>query len=198
MMVGIGWDSHCPISLLHTRLLAVCHGTLLLLRYTTPPCPQVYTPPDVGLPRFLPPSLIHPSHTHSPTNPYQPNPIPLTSFPPPSHQIVALTKAPASATSPILIDVREPDELASTGRIPGALNMPVRSGADGFFLTDAEFADRFGFAAPARDAPLVFYCKAGVRSRAAAQLARQAGWADVAEYPGSWSDWVANGGEVQR
>jgi rhodanese-related sulfurtransferase len=43
----------------------------------------------------------------------------------------------------------------------------------------------------------VFYCKAGVRSRAAAELARQAGWEKVGEYPGSWLDWEKNGGPTK-
>lgn len=40
------------------------------------------------------------------------------------------------------------------------------------------------------------YCKAGVRSRAAAGLARQAGWEKVGEYQGSWLDWASNGGNI--
>lgn len=46
------------------------------------------------------------------------------------------------------------------------------------------------------DKEVVFYCKSGVRSRAAAELARQAGYECVGEYPGSWLDWVKKGGEV--
>lgn len=42
---------------------------------------------------------------------------------------------------------------------------------------------------------MVFYCKAGVRSRAAAEMARMAGWEKVGEYSGSWDEWVAKGGE---
>ncbi len=41
----------------------------------------------------------------------------------------------------------------------------------------------------------MFYCRAGVRSRAAAGLAKQAGWENVSEYAGSWLDWEKNGGE---
>lgn len=44
----------------------------------------------------------------------------------------------------------------------------------------------------------MFYCKAGVRSRAAAGLAREAGWKRVGEYPGSWIDWAGKGGKVER
>lgn len=94
----------------------------------------------------------------------------------------------------ILIDTREPGELQATGTIPGALNIPVTTQPDAFFITAEEFEDRFGFDRPAQDQEVVFYCKAGVRSRAAAELARQAGWAKVGEYQGSWLDWEKKGG----
>ncbi len=58
--------------------------------------------------------------------------------------------------------------------------------------------DRFGYVRPAKDVEVVFYCKAGVRSRAAAALARDAGWTKVGEYPGSWIDWSEKGGKVER
>ena len=45
---------------------------------------------------------------------------------------------------------------------------------------------------------LVFYCKAGVRSSAAAQLASQNGYEKVAEYRGSWLDWEKKGGETSK
>jgi len=98
----------------------------------------------------------------------------------------------------VLIDVREPGELASTGRIPGALNIPVTTAPDAFFLSEEEFEDKFGFERPAKDAEVVFYCKAGVRSRAAAGLAQSAGWERVGEFPGSWNVWSEKGGRVDR
>ncbi|EFX05761.1 rhodanese domain containing protein [Grosmannia clavigera kw1407] len=108
------------------------------------------------------------------------------------------TATKKAGSTVILVDAREPGELAATGRIPGAINIPVTSSPDGFFLPDEEFEDRFGFERPARDAEIVFYCKAGVRSRAAATLARDAGWTNVAEYPGSWLDWTGKGGAVEH
>lgn len=96
------------------------------------------------------------------------------------------------------LDTREPGELQDTGRIPGAINIPVTTSPDGFFLPDEEFEDRFGFARPSQDTEVIFYCKAGVRSRAAASLAKEAGWTRVGEYPGSWKDWSEKGGKVQR
>ncbi|CAP70360.1 uncharacterized protein PODANS_3_4430 [Podospora anserina S mat+] len=97
-----------------------------------------------------------------------------------------------------IIDSREPGELQQTGHIPSAINIPVTTSPDSFFISPEEFEDRFGFPRPAKDQELIFYCKAGVRSRAAAQLAKQAGWEKVGEYPGSWLDWFEKGGAVER
>jgi 3-mercaptopyruvate sulfurtransferase SseA len=78
--------------------------------------------------------------------------------------------------------------------IPTSVNIPVTSSPDAFFITPEEFEERFGFERPEKEDEVVFYCKAGVRSRAAAELARQAGWRTVSEYPGSWMDWENNSG----
>ncbi|CAK7241095.1 MAG: Thiosulfate sulfurtransferase rdl2, mitochondrial [Sporothrix thermara] len=107
-----------------------------------------------------------------------------------------LVKKPDSSI--VIVDAREPAELKDTGRIPGAINIPVTTAPDSFFLPDEEFEDRFGFARPDRDTEVIFYCKAGVRSRAAAGLAKEAGWTKVGEYPGSWLDWSGKGGPVER
>ncbi|EAA32680.2 Rhodanese-like protein [Neurospora crassa] len=98
----------------------------------------------------------------------------------------------------IIIDTREPGELHQTGRIPTAINIPITTSPDSFFISEDEFEDRFGFPRPSKDSEVVFYCKAGVRSRGAAGLAREAGWEKVGEYPGSWLDWAARGGKVER
>jgi len=94
--------------------------------------------------------------------------------------------------------VREPGELQQTGRIPHAINIPIISAPDSFLISDEEFEDRFGYVRPSHDAELVLYCKAGVRGRAAARLARDAGWTNVGEYPGSWLDWAEKGGPVEK
>lgn len=94
-------------------------------------------------------------------------------------------------------DVREPSEYAA-GYIPSAINIPIKSQADAMFLPGDEFEDRFGFSKPTADQKVVFYCKSGVRSSAAAQLAQQIGYTDVAEYRGSWLDWEKNGGSSSK
>ncbi|PMD23193.1 Rhodanese-like protein [Hyaloscypha hepaticicola] len=97
----------------------------------------------------------------------------------------------------ILIDTREPSELQATGTIPGSINIPITTKPDSFFISAEEFEDRMGFERPGKEKEVVFYCKAGVRSRAAAELARQAGWEKVGEYSGSWMDWEKRGGEKE-
>ncbi|KAK7981603.1 hypothetical protein PG996_009293 [Apiospora saccharicola] len=101
-----------------------------------------------------------------------------------------------------LIDVREPGEIRQTGRIPGALNIPITTSPDSFHISEEEFEDRFGFARPNpnenEEQEVVLYCKAGVRSRAAAGIAREAGWKKVGEYPGSWVEWSGKGGKIER
>jgi len=48
---------------------------------------------------------------------------------------------------------------------------------------------------------VVFYCKAGVRSRTAARMAvGEGGWrgVKVGEMGGGWLEWEVKGGEVER
>ncbi|KAI1107040.1 Rhodanese-like protein [Jackrogersella minutella] len=110
----------------------------------------------------------------------------------------AVSSPPTSKPRVTIIDTREPMELTQTGRIPGALNIPISSAPDSFHIGADEFRDRYGFDRPPAGGDVVFYCKAGVRSRAAARIARDAGYTNVGEYPGSWLDWVKNGGAVER
>ncbi|OAA69030.1 Rhodanese-like protein [Cordyceps fumosorosea ARSEF 2679] len=98
----------------------------------------------------------------------------------------------------VLVDVREPAELRETGKIPGAVNIPVTTAVQSFHVPEEDFEDAFGYPRPAKDKTLVFYCKAGVRAKAAAGLALHAGWKSVGEYRGSWLDWAEHGGPVEK
>lgn len=84
--------------------------------------------------------------------------------------------------------MREPSEFRC-GAIPTAINVPIATAPEAWSLPEDQFEDRFGFAKPQTGVELVFYCKAGVRSSAAAQLALQNGYEKVGEYRGSWLDW---------
>ena len=97
-------------------------------------------------------------------------------------------------------DVREPSELIQTGYIPTAKNIPLKTSfTDALSLSAEDFEDRFDFPRPDANQEVVFYCLGGVRSRMAAQMAREAGFAGaVGDYSGSWEDWIEKGGEVAR
>ncbi len=88
--------------------------------------------------------------------------------------------------------------------------MPITTHPDAFHLSSEDFFDRFGFEKPrAKDDTsvggdergegvvdeVIFYCKAGVRSRAAARLAREWVGVRVGDFNGGWLDWEGNGGE---
>ncbi len=78
-----------------------------------------------------------------------------------------------------LIDVREAGELASTGSIPNALNVPLPA-LPAFFRERVE---------EWRDDLLVFSCARGMRAERAAWQAKEAGFKQVAVYYGSYADW---------
>lgn len=106
-------------------------------------------------------------------------------------QVLSVVEDPSD--SRLLIDVREPHEFG-TDTIPTAINLPITSQPDALLLSPAEFQDQFGFAKPPTGKEVIFFCKAGVRSKSAAGIARQAGYTNVGEYPGSWNDWQKKGG----
>jgi rhodanese-related sulfurtransferase len=75
-----------------------------------------------------------------------------------------------------LVDVRTQPELAYVGRIPGALAIEWQtlpgSRPNPEFI--AELAASVG-----KDEPVMFICRSGVRSHAAAEAALQAGWREA-------------------
>jgi rhodanese-related sulfurtransferase len=89
------------------------------------------------------------------------------------NQILAILETPSN--SRLLIDVREPHEFEKN-TIPTAINLPITSHPDALLLSEEEFQDQFNFAKPPLNKEVVFFCKAGVRSSAAAGIARQAGY----------------------
>jgi len=86
----------------------------------------------------------------------------------------------------VLIDVREPDEVAA-GRIPGAVNIPR-----GFL------EQRIEASAPARDAAVVLYCGSGPRSILGARTLALLGYRDVSSLAGGITAWKGSGRPVEQ
>ncbi|HTW75004.1 MAG TPA: molybdopterin-synthase adenylyltransferase MoeB [Steroidobacteraceae bacterium] len=87
--------------------------------------------------------------------------------------------AAGGAAPPLrLIDVREPDEYAR-GHLPRAENLPLPR------IEEQGFAEL----ALAREAPVVFLCRSGVRSLKACALARRAGIATPLQLEGGLLAW---------
>ncbi|KAF8640905.1 hypothetical protein AX17_000553 [Amanita inopinata Kibby_2008] len=88
-----------------------------------------------------------------------------------------------------LVDVREPDEVIQ-GMIPSAVNLPLSVLGDSLHLSREAFKAKHGFEKPKKDEELIFYCRSGVRSTSASDVAKRNGFANVQNYKGSWLEWV--------
>ncbi|KAM7364018.1 rhodanese domain-containing protein CG4456 [Cochliomyia hominivorax] len=93
-----------------------------------------------------------------------------------------------------LIDVRNKDELASTGVIPGSINIPLPELGQAFELSDNDFKTQFNRAKPTHDSPLIFSCLLGGRAQKASNLAVAQGFKNAKPYPGSWTEWALKEG----
>lgn len=86
----------------------------------------------------------------------------------------------------VIVDVREDGEVAA-GQIPGAVH-----------ISRSYVENRIESAAPDRDAPVILYCAAGVRSLYAAKtLVDDLGYTDVRSMRGGFTLWKDSGYEVE-
>ena len=84
-----------------------------------------------------------------------------------------------------LVDVRGPGEVRTSGRVPGAVVVPL-----------PELVRRLGELDPAK--PTVVYCAGGYRSSIAASTLRAAGFADVSDLMGGFGAWNDGARPVAR
>jgi thiosulfate/3-mercaptopyruvate sulfurtransferase len=106
---------------------------------------------------------------------------------------------------PLLIDARDAPRYAGTeerveplaGHIPGAVNMPYQEllGPDGLLLDAEAQRDRWQWLETGNQQPVV-YCGSGITACVNLLSLELAGVKGARMYPGSWSDWCQQGGEV--
>jgi rhodanese-related sulfurtransferase len=93
----------------------------------------------------------------------------------------------------VFVDVREGAELATQGKIPGAVHAP--RGHLEFYADPSAPYHKPELASGKR---LVVYCASGGRSALAAKTLKDMGIANVANMLGGFSAWQQNGGEIER
>ncbi|XP_034826225.1 rhodanese domain-containing protein CG4456-like [Maniola hyperantus] len=90
----------------------------------------------------------------------------------------------------VIIDVRNPDEVNSTGKIPSSINIPLGNVQDALAtMSDEEFQKTFRRTKPSASDELIFYCRSGKRSTEALDKALKLGFNKSKTYLGSWNDW---------
>lgn len=104
---------------------------------------------------------------------------------------VAEAKAKIAAGA-LVVDVRDPAEVAASGKVPGAVNVP-RGMLE--FKADAASAAHMPEFDTAR--PVVLYCAVGGRAALAGKMLQEMGFSDVSNI-GGFKDWVEGGGDVER
>ena len=76
--------------------------------------------------------------------------------------------------------------------------LAVEELSDAFKLDGDAFKAKCGFAKPSPDAVIVTHCGKGGRATKAAAALKEMGFPKAEVYKGSFKDWVANGGKVEK
>lgn len=93
----------------------------------------------------------------------------------------------------VLVDVRDPRELARDGRVPGAFHCP--RGMLEFWIDPESPYQKPVFG---EDRKFVFFCGGGLRSALAAKVAQDMGLRPVAHIVGGFAAWKKAGGPVEQ
>ena len=92
----------------------------------------------------------------------------------------------------LLVDLREPGELAQNGAIPGAVHAP--RGMLEFYADPTSSYHRPGFEPDRR---VILHCASGGRSALAADTLQQMGYTNVAHLDGGFNAWKGAGKPVE-
>lgn len=92
----------------------------------------------------------------------------------------------------LFLDVREPGEVATSGKVPGALAVPR-----GLVEFRADPASPMHDAAFDRAKTIVTYCASGGRSALVGKTLKDMGYANVRNL-GGFKGWVDSGGDVEK
>lgn len=140
------------------------------------------------------------------TDDVRPEPGRATARPWPREAVATADEVAAGAA--LVIDARAPERYRGevepidprAGHVPGAVNVPFAGNvaADGRFLPAARLRKRFRAAGAQEDGEIIVYCGSGVTATHDVLALQQAGYRRVRLFPGSWSQWSAEGGREVR
>ena len=88
----------------------------------------------------------------------------------------------------LVVDLREADELAQTGKIPGAIHVPR-----GMLEFRADLASPYHFDELDPSRRVIVHCAAGGRSALAARTLNEMGYENVAHLDGGITAWIGAG-----
>ena len=118
-----------------------------------------------------------------------------------SAEMVAEAKAKVQAVTPeeaagmenvVFVDVRDPAEVAASGKVAGAVNVPR-----GMLEFRADPSSSYYDTALDPSKTVVTYCAAGGRAALAAAMLREMGYTDV-RHMGGFKDWAEKGLPVDK
>lgn len=102
-------------------------------------------------------------------------------------------RAQVESGTALLVDIRDPRELARDGRIPGAFHAPR-----GMLEFWVDPASPYHKDALATDRTLVLFCASSWRSALSADTLQSMGVANVAEMQGGFTAWRDAGAPVEK
>ncbi|NVJ62503.1 MAG: rhodanese-like domain-containing protein [Gammaproteobacteria bacterium] len=98
--------------------------------------------------------------------------------------------------TPIIIDVREPDEFAQ-GYVFGAINIP-RGVLEFQVEGHPAVAQKLSTELQLKDAPIYLYCRTGGRSALAAESLGKMGFTNIRSVSGGFLAWESSGFKIQH
>ncbi len=106
-----------------------------------------------------------------------------------NHEEAAALVAQGNA---LVVDVRDPPELATNGKIAGAVNV-----SRGMLEFRADPESPYHDPAFDRNRTVILYCASGGRSALAGKALQDLGYRDVRNL-GAFKEWAENGGSVEQ
>ncbi|XP_073991349.1 thiosulfate sulfurtransferase/rhodanese-like domain-containing protein 3 isoform X2 [Rhodnius prolixus] len=89
----------------------------------------------------------------------------------------------------LIIDVREPEEIAETGVLPDGINVPLGEICAALSKAPHDFETKYGRKMPEKGDDIVFSCRSGKRSAQACSKAVELGFNRAKNFQGGWLEW---------